>query len=84
MVEVGSTNRTRLADYRVAAEQAGAAALLKVHRSNFRIEGFTEEASVVELSGLAGELGVPLVHDLGFRTLARPRCAPAPCGTPPR
>ena len=65
MVEVGSTNRTRLADYRVAAKQAGAAALLKVHRSNFRIEGFTEEASVVELSGLARELDVPLVHDLG-------------------
>jgi len=65
LVEVGSTNRTRLADYRVAAEQAGAAALLKVHRSNFRIEGFTEEASVVELAELARELGVPLVHDLG-------------------
>ena len=72
MVEVGSTNRTRLADYRVAAEQAGAAALLKVHRSNFRIEGFTEEASVVELSGLAGELGVPLVHDLGSGLLLDP------------
>ena len=65
LVEVGSTNRTRLADYRVAAEQVGAVALLKVHRSNFRIEGFTEETSVVELSGLARELGVPLVHDLG-------------------
>ena len=72
LVEVGSTNRTRLADYRVAAEQAGAAALLKVHRSNFRIEGFTEEASVVELSELARELGVPLVHDLGSGLLLDP------------
>ena len=72
MVEVGSTNRTRLADYRVAAEQAGAAALLKVHRSNFRIEGFTEEASMAELSELARELGVPLVHDLGSGLLLDP------------
>jgi L-seryl-tRNA(Ser) seleniumtransferase len=72
LVEVGSTNRTRLADYRVAAERAGAVALLKVHRSNFRIEGFTEETSVVELSELARELGVPLVHDLGSGLLLDP------------
>ena len=72
LVEVGSTNRTRLSDYRTAAEQEGAAALLKVHRSNFRIEGFTEEASVAELSELARELGVPLVHDLGSGLLLDP------------
>lgn len=72
LVEVGSTNRTRLADYSSAAEKEGAAALLKVHRSNFRIEGFTEEASVAELSGLTRELGVPLVHDLGSGILLDP------------
>ncbi len=72
LVEVGTTNRTRLADYRRAAESEGAAALLKVHRSNFRIEGFTEEASLTELAGLARELGVPLVQDLGSGLLLDP------------
>ncbi len=77
LVEVGSTNRTRLADYREVVERGGTAeprppastpavgALLKVHRSNFRITGFTEEATVAELAGLAREAGVPLIHDLG-------------------
>ena len=72
LVEVGTTNRTRLADYRRAAEEHGAAALLKVHRSNFRIEGFTEEVSLAELARLARELAVPLVHDLGSGLLADP------------
>ena len=72
LVEVGTTNRTRLADYRAAAERDGAAALLKVHRSNFRIEGFTEEVSLGELSGLAHELGVPLIEDLGSGLLIDP------------
>ena len=72
LVEVGATNRTRLGDYRVAAQRDGAAAILKVHRSNFRIEGFTEEASLTELSELARELGVPLVHDLGSGLLLDP------------
>jgi L-seryl-tRNA(Ser) seleniumtransferase len=62
--EVGSTNRTRLDDYsRAVSEEVGA--LLKVHRSNFRITGFTEEASLSELATLAAEHGVPLIHDLG-------------------
>lgn len=72
LVEVGTTNRTRLADYERAAAQRGAAALLKVHRSNFRIEGFTEEVSLEQLAGLARELGVPLVHDLGSGLLVDP------------
>jgi L-seryl-tRNA(Ser) seleniumtransferase len=72
LVEVGTTNRTRLADYRKAAEMRGPAALLKVHRSNFRIEGFTEEASLEELAGLARELGVPLVQDLGSGLFVEP------------
>ena len=42
--EVGTTNRTRIEDYREAARRGMPAAILKVHRSNFRISGFTEEA----------------------------------------
>lgn len=65
LVEVGSTNRTRLADYRAALTEDDAVAVLKVHRSNFRITGFTEEAGIEELSALTEEAGVPFVYDLG-------------------
>ena len=64
MLEVGATNRTHLHDYSAALDD-GADVLLKVNRSNFRIEGFTAEVSVAELGALARERGVPLVHDLG-------------------
>ncbi len=63
LVEVGTTNRTRLADY--VAVAAGAALFLKVHPSNYRIEGFSEEAHYDEVAGLAAEHGVPLVADIG-------------------
>lgn len=64
LIEVGTTNRTRLEDYRTAiGSETGA--LLKVHRSNFRIEGFSEEAALVELRGLAQDVHLPLVYDLG-------------------
>lgn len=59
LVEVGTTNRTRLDDYRRAA--GAAALLLKVHASNYRIEGFTSATSIAELAGL----GPPVVADLG-------------------
>ncbi len=59
LVEVGTTNRTRLADYAAVADTV--ALMMKVHRSNYRITGFTEEASVAAVAGL----GVPLVVDLG-------------------
>jgi len=65
LVEVGSTNRTRVGDFRKALDAGGVRALLKVHRSNFRITGFTEEASLEELASLASERGIPLLHDLG-------------------
>jgi L-seryl-tRNA(Ser) seleniumtransferase len=62
--EVGTTNRTRLADYEDAiGPRTGL--LLKVHPSNFRIIGFTEEAVVRELSELARRSGIPLVVDWG-------------------
>ena len=64
MVEVGATNRTHLRDYR---ERLGpdTGIILKVHRSNFRVEGFTSEVPAAELAALGREAGVPLIHDLG-------------------
>jgi L-seryl-tRNA(Ser) seleniumtransferase len=66
LVEVGTTNRTHVDDYRRALG-AGMVigAVLKVHRSNFTIEGFVAEATVAELQPIAAESGVPIVHDLG-------------------
>ncbi len=64
LVEVGTTNRTRIADHRAAIDD-DTALLLKVHPSNYRIEGFTEEATLEEMVALAGETGVPLVFDAG-------------------
>lgn len=62
--EVGTTNRTRLADYQGALnEETGA--VFKAHTSNYRIVGFTEETSLEELSGLALENGIPLIYDMG-------------------
>ena len=61
LVEVGTTNRTRAADYRTAAERDDIALLLKVHPSNYRITGFTEEAGVADLA----KIGPPVVSDLG-------------------
>jgi len=69
LVEVGSTNKTRLADYR-AAITGETRMLLKVHRSNFRVLGFTAEASVGELAALAREHGLLVMEDLGSGTLA--------------
>lgn len=60
LVEVGTTNRTRLSDYE-AALGAETALILKVHTSNYRITGFTESADVAELA----TLGPPVVADLG-------------------
>ncbi|MCC6382206.1 MAG: L-seryl-tRNA(Sec) selenium transferase [Dehalococcoidia bacterium] len=64
LVEVGTTNRTYVRDY-AAAIGTETAALLRVHRSNFRVTGFVTEPSVGELGALAHERGVLLVDDLG-------------------
>src|SRR3954470_12773375 len=53
LVEVGTTNRTRISDYAAALDGLPRALLLRVHRSNFALVGFTQEASVVELAALA-------------------------------
>ncbi len=64
LVEVGTTNRTRLSDYAQAITH-DTAALLKVHRSNFHMSGFVEETTVSELAGLARERGLGVWHDWG-------------------
>ena len=64
MKEVGTTNRTRLADYE-AAIGPKTGLLLKVHTSNFKIVGFTEETSIRELAALAHAKGLPVVVDWG-------------------
>ena len=67
--EVGTTNRTRAADYR-AAVGPDTGLILKVHPSNFRIVGFTEAPSREELVALAREAGVPMAEDLGSGLIA--------------
>jgi L-seryl-tRNA(Ser) seleniumtransferase len=68
MREVGTTNRTHPGDYEAAVGPA-TALFLKVHRSNFRLEGFTSEVDVGTLGGAARQAGVPLLHDLGSGAL---------------
>ena len=67
--EVGTTNRTRLTDY-LASVSAATAMLLRVHPSNFRIEGFTERPALADLVGLARQTNVAIVEDLGSGCLS--------------
>lgn len=64
LIEVGTTNRTRLKDYALAVSPR-TRLILKVHRSNFVVHGFVSEASVDELATLGRERGIPVVHDVG-------------------
>jgi L-seryl-tRNA(Ser) seleniumtransferase len=66
--EVGTTNRTRISDYETAVTDR-TRLLLRVHRSNFEITGFTEEASSAELASLARKRGIPFMEDLGSGAL---------------
>jgi L-seryl-tRNA(Ser) seleniumtransferase len=64
LLEIGTTNRTHLSDYE-AAIGLHTAVILKVHRSNFAMEGFVADVDARVLAKLATERGVPLIHDLG-------------------
>jgi L-seryl-tRNA(Ser) seleniumtransferase len=68
LVEVGTTNRTRLADYEAAITER-TTAILRVHQSNFRIVGFTEEPDAAALAELAHRRGLAMVDDLGSGAL---------------
>jgi L-seryl-tRNA(Ser) seleniumtransferase len=68
LVEVGTTNRTRAADYEQAVH-AETALLLRVHQSNFRVVGFTEQPTVPELAAVAQRHNLPLLDDLGSGAL---------------
>jgi len=69
LLEVGTTNRTRIGDYRAASSDR-TGAILKVHPSNYRVVGFTAEASAKDLAALADKHGVPFLYDVGSGLLA--------------
>ena len=69
LVEVGTTNRTRIGDYAAALDADPGALIVRVHRSNFALVGFTEMPTVGELAALARERKTVLVHDLGSGAL---------------
>lgn len=68
LVEVGTTNRTHLKDYRQAANE-NTALLMKVHTSNYQVAGFTKAVDEAELVALGNELNIPVVTDLGSGSL---------------
>ena len=78
--EVGTTNRTRAADYERAVEPE-TALLLRVHQSNFRQVGFTEQPRLTELAAVARRHGLPLVDDLGSGALAELDGEPTPAAS---
>ena len=81
LVEVGTTNRTHLADYeRAITPNTGA--LLKVHPSNYKVTGFTAEVSLRELGRLARGRGIPLVFDAGSGYVGVPDAASWAAGEP--
>jgi L-seryl-tRNA(Ser) seleniumtransferase len=69
LVEVGATNRTTIRDYERALGPE-TALLLRVHPSNFRVVGFTEDAGIEEVAALGARHGIPVLDDLGSGLLA--------------
>ena len=76
LVEVGTTNRTRIGDYRTAiGDRTGA--ILRVHPSNYRVVGFTATPAATDLASLATKHGIPFLHDVGSGLLDRGHGMPA-------
>ncbi|MDF0605927.1 L-seryl-tRNA(Sec) selenium transferase [Neisseriaceae bacterium TC5R-5] len=83
LVEVGATNRTHLRDYQQALNP-NTGLLLKVHTSNYAIQGFTSSVSEAELVALAAEHGLPVASDLGSGALVDLSAYGLPCEPMPR
>jgi L-seryl-tRNA(Ser) seleniumtransferase len=75
MVEVGTTNKTKPADY-TRAITPNTAMVMKVHRSNFDIVGFTEEVKVQDLAELSHQHGLPFLYDIGSGLIRKPKNLP--------
>ena len=75
MIEVGATNRTKLSDYENAITK-NTALIFKAHKSNYYIDGFTEEVELSDLSDLAKKHGLLFVYDLGSGLLRKPEGLP--------
>jgi len=71
MVEVGTTNKTRLSDYEKAITE-NTALIFKAHKSNYSIKGFAEEVSIKDLADFAHKKNLPFVYDIGSGLLKRP------------
>lgn len=69
LIEIGTTNRVHLKDYAEALQDPDVGCVLRVHRSNFELHGFTGEPEPEEIAALCRERGVPLVFDLGSGVL---------------
>ena len=68
--EVGTTNKTRPSDYRNAYDPEKTGALMKVHTSNYRILGFTQEVTLKEMVDLGKEMNLPVIYDMGSGLMA--------------
>jgi L-seryl-tRNA(Ser) seleniumtransferase len=75
MVEVGTTNRTRIADYEKAITEK-TSVIFKAHKSNYAMTGFVEEATLAQCALLAREKNIPFVYDLGSGMLRKPEGLP--------
>lgn len=69
LVEVGTTNRVHLSDFKNAIEEQSIAMILRAHRSNFKIIGFTSEPTLIEMVNFARNANIPIVDDLGSGSL---------------
>lgn len=74
LLEIGTTNRVHLADYEAALSEASPALVMRAHRSNFHILGFTAEPTLAEIAALAHQHNVPVVDDLGSGALLDTAC----------